>query len=144
GAYPRPGGQHFSHYDDTAWTSLRWQDFEPEINRSVSGDGPASGRLYPGRQKNNSYSVTAHGWIHLPTSGDYTFYSTKRSGDLIDTYVDGVLVLNNTCSVAGSGNCERSATVTLTAGWHRLAHLHRHTAFTNYTFQARYAGPGIA
>ncbi|CAL1518078.1 fibronectin type III domain-containing protein [Chitinophaga sp. MM2321] len=71
------------------------------------------------RQRDVNYALKFSGYINIPTTGQYTFYTSSDDGSKL--YIDGfdnahTIVNNNFLQ----GTTERSGVVTLTAGRHQI------------------------
>ncbi|UII25515.1 fibronectin type III domain-containing protein [Fulvivirga maritima] len=88
--------------------------------------------------KGNYYAFIFSGYIQIPVSGTYTFYT--RSDDGSDLSINGSTVVNND---GAHGEQERSGSVTLSAGSHAI----RVRYFENSggeTLTVSWSGPGLS
>ncbi|MES2732364.1 MAG: PA14 domain-containing protein [Bacteroidota bacterium] len=84
----------------------------------------------------SNFGVVFTGYIKIPTTGAYTFYT--NSDDKCELYLDG-----NKVVTAGPYGQEHSGSVTLTAGFHPLRMEYYQGVGGRY-IEASWAGPGIA
>lgn len=93
------------------------------------------------RNRNEQYAFKFAGYINIPTSGTYTFYTASDDGSKL--YIDGFApanqVVNNDYL---QGVTERSGTKELTAGVHEI-YITFFQGNGGYGMSASYAGPGI-
>lgn len=130
-------GLKYDYYEASSYISL--PDFNT-ITPKKSGT-VATVDITP-RDRNTQFAMKFEGWIHIPTTGTYTFYTTSDAGSKL--YINGFT--NNELVVSNdhlSGSVERSGTRTLTAGYHRLIVTY-FEATGSRSLTARYAGPGIS
>lgn len=86
----------------------------------------------------DTFATRHSGWLKVDTAGSYTLFVSSDDGSRV--YLDGALLINND---GLHGMQERSATVTLAAGYHPL----RVEFFENgggAGLELRWQGPGIA
>lgn len=63
----------------------------------------------------DSFSIRYKGYVHIPTTNTYTFYTSSDDGS--NLYIDGVKIVDND---GDHGVQERSGTVTLASGLHAI------------------------
>ena len=85
----------------------------------------------------DSFGIRYNGFIELPTTGSYTFFTNSDDGSKL--YIDGVQIVDND---GGHGAQERLGTVTLSSGLHRIQVVYfEGTGGQSLTVQ--YQGPSI-
>ncbi len=90
------------------------------------------------REANDYFGFVFTGAVYLPTSGNYTFYTSSDDGSKL--WIDGQLVVDND---GLHGARERSGTVSLSAGYHEIE-VHFFERNGAAVLQVSYAGPGIS
>lgn len=130
-------GLKYDYYEASSYTSLpNFNAITPKKSGTV-----ATVDITP-RDRNTQFAMKFEGWIRIPTTGTYTFYTTSDAGSKL--YINGFT--NNELVVSNdhlSGSVEKSGTRTLTAGYHRLIVTY-FEATGSRSLTARYAGPGIS
>ncbi len=122
------------NYYQQALTTLSTLD-----NISPVATGTISNFDITPRKQDTNFGFRFDGRIRIPTTGNYTFYTTSDDGS--NLYIDGALVVNNDYN---QGMTERSGVVTgLTAGIHTIR-VNFRQGTGGFGLQVRYAGPGIA
>ncbi|HEY3325312.1 MAG TPA: FN3 associated domain-containing protein [Planctomycetota bacterium] len=90
------------------------------------------------RTTDTNISFQYFGYVTVPTTGVYTFYTTSDDGSTL--YIGSTLVVNNNYS---QGMTERSGTIDLQAGTHALT-VQWGQGGGGFGLEVRYSGPGIA
>lgn len=90
------------------------------------------------RNKNDYFAFKFEGFINIPTSGTYTFYTTSNDGSTLT--INGTEVVNNN---GRHSSQERSGTISLTAGYHEIKVLYFEYIGSGETLSVRWQGPGI-
>jgi len=85
----------------------------------------------------DTYGIRYNGYIKIDTGGSYTFYTNSDDGSKL--YVDGVQIVNND---GYHSTQERSGTVTLTSGLHRIQVLYFEGS-GGHSLTLQYEGPSI-
>ena len=93
------------------------------------------------RDREDNFALKFDGYINIPTTGTYTFYTASDDGSklYIGGFSESNLVVNNNFL---QGTTERSGTKTLTAGRYPITVTY-FEATGSQTLSASYAGPGI-
>ena len=86
----------------------------------------------------DSFAIRYTGYVHIPTSGSYTFYTNSDDGS--NLYIDGAKIVDND---GDHGMQERSGTVTLLQGFHTIEVLFYENG-GDEELQVSVAGPGIS
>jgi beta-glucosidase len=120
-----------------------------ELN-STTGSVPNFAALQPTRSgtadnfdlsvasRSENYALWFGGYILIPTSGAYTFYTTSDDGSLLS--IDGVTIVNNDGPHAST---TKSGAVSLTPGAHAISVGYCQGAGGS-VLQVEWSGPGIA
>jgi hypothetical protein len=86
----------------------------------------------------DKFAFNFSGFINIPTTGKYTFYTTSDDGS--NLYIDGVWIVNNNKIQSAT---ERSGSIQLSAGMHAIS-----VGYFEYTggqtLIVSYSGPGIS
>ncbi len=125
-------GLNYSYYEGS-WTNL---PHFPGLTSLKTGTVPDFS-LAP-RNRSDKFAFRFTGYVQVPASGLYTFYTSSDDGSRL--YIGNTLVVDND---GLHGTRERSGTIRLRAGKHALAV----TFFENTGSEGlgvSYAGPGIA
>jgi predicted esterase len=130
------GGLHYGYYESSSFTTM--PDFD-NLTPVKSGNVPNISLDLA--DKTQDYALKFTGSISIPTSGDYTFYTSSDDGS--NLYIDGFdaahQVVNNNYL---QGPTERHGTITLSAGVHPIyITFFQHGGGAALT--ASYQGPGI-
>lgn len=90
------------------------------------------------RQRNDGFAIVFSGYIHIPASGDYTFYLSSDDGSklIID---DQELIVYDGTHPAG----EKSATINLAAGRHKIK-VPYFEKLADESLSVKVAGPGVS
>lgn len=130
--FPR-GGVSYEYYELINLAQL--PDFDA---LTPTATGHSAGFDISVRQRNDDFAFRFSGVIEIPTTGDWTFYTSSDDGSQL--FIDGSLVVDND---GLHGEEERSGTVTgLVAGFHAITV----TMFERggqEVLTASWAGPGI-
>ncbi|MEA1786789.1 PA14 domain-containing protein [Arenibacter sp. GZD96] len=86
----------------------------------------------------NTFAIRYTGYIQIATAGSYTFFTTSDDGSKL--FIDDVQIVNND---GDHGAQERSGTVILTTGLHRIRVLFYENG-GGQVLEARYQGPSVA
>ena len=86
----------------------------------------------------DAYGIRYNGFIQLPTTGSYTFYTNSDDGSKL--FINGVQIVNND---GNHGSQERSGTVTLSSGLHAIQVLFYEDG-GGQSLTVQYQGPSIA
>src|SRR5690606_39013294 len=86
----------------------------------------------------DSFAIRYTGYVHIPTTGNYTFYTNSDDGS--NLYIDGAKIVDND---GDHGMQERSGTVTLSQGFHTIEILFYENG-GDEELQVSVAGPGIS
>ena len=86
----------------------------------------------------DAFGIRYDGFIQLPTTGSYTFYTTSDDGSKL--FIDGVEIVNND---GNHGSQERSGTATLSSGLHAIRVLFYEDG-GGQSLTVQYQGPSIA
>lgn len=90
------------------------------------------------REEAEGFAFKFEGFVNVPTSGTYTFFT--RSSDGSDLWIGNTRVVNNDFN---QNMTERSGTITLTAGMHPIMVRFRKNTGTTIGLEVRWQGPGI-
>ncbi len=90
------------------------------------------------RQVNDGFAFKFEGYINIPTTGDYTFYTTSDDGSTLS--IDGLQVVNNDKVHTQE---EASGTVALTSGLHEIKVLYFEGQGAAETLQVSWQGPDL-
>lgn len=91
------------------------------------------------RQVNDAFAFKFEGYINIPTTGDYTFFTTSNDGSTLS--INGLQVVNNDKVHEQE---EKSGTVTLSSGLHEIKVLYFEDQGPSETLQVSWEGPGIS
>ncbi|MGE7775737.1 fibronectin type III domain-containing protein [Chitinophaga sp. NPDC101104] len=132
------GGFSYSAYNTaTNISSL------PNFNTSTPvKTGLSSNVTLDVRQRDDAFALKFSGWINIPTTGTYTFYTNSDDGSklYIGNYSELNLVVSNDHQ---NGPTEKSGTKLLTAGKYQI-HVTYYDKSGNQTLTTSYAGPGVS
>ncbi len=93
--------------------------------------------VFPGRDRNDNFSVIVKGYLTIPTAGLWTFYTNSDDGSRL--YIDGVWVVDND---GYHGNQERSGQIALDAGLHTIESRYFEGTGGTEPYAANWEGPG--
>jgi plastocyanin/regulation of enolase protein 1 (concanavalin A-like superfamily) len=125
-------GLEYSYFEGT-WSSLPNFDALTPVKTGLT-----SNLSLAARQVSDHFGFQFNGYVYVPGSGTYTFYTTSDDGSKL--WVGGSLVVNND----GQHNAqERSGSIILEAGWHQFK-LAYFDSTGNEVLNASYSGPGLA
>ncbi|MBL7877429.1 MAG: fibronectin type III domain-containing protein [Cyclobacteriaceae bacterium] len=102
-------GLNYSHYHGT-WSLL--PDFSALTPATT---GVVSTFSIAPRTQNDNFGFVFTGFLQIPTTGSYTFYTSSDDGSKL--WVNGVLIVNND---GLHGTQERQGTMTLNAGYYPI------------------------
>jgi hypothetical protein len=90
------------------------------------------------KQRSDNFGIEYTGYVFVPGTGTYTFYTTSDDGSKL--WVGGQLVVNND---GRHSSQERSGTIILDSGWHafKLGYIE---GVGNEELSVSFAGPGLA
>lgn len=91
------------------------------------------------RNRDDNFGFDFTGFINVPATGDYNFYTTSNDGSRL--YIDGTQVVDNDGIHAAQ---EATGTVKLEAGFHAIRVTYFEATGANESLEVRYDGPGIA
>lgn len=114
----------------------------PDFNTLTSvKTGISSNVTLDVRQKDDAFALKFSGFINIPTTGSYTFYTNSDDGSklYIGTFSEANLVVSNNHQ---NGPVEKSGTKTLTAGKYPI-HVTYFDRSGNHSLSTSYAGPGV-
>lgn len=121
------------HYYEGSWNSL------PDFSKlQVVKSGKVSNFSLSPRKRNNNFGFRFDGFIHIPISGEYTFFLTSDDGSQLS--INEKLVVNND---GLHSNQERSGKITLSEGYH-LIKVKFFEKKGDEILSIKYAGPGIS
>ncbi|RBL88014.1 fibronectin type III domain-containing protein [Chitinophaga flava] len=128
------GGLQYDYYEFSDITQL------PDFNSITPvKSGSVDNITLDIRNHDNNFALKFAGYINLPVSGTYTFYTASDDGSKL--YIDGFdntkLVVNNDYL---QGTTERSGTKTLSAGRHAI-YITYFQRGGGFTLTASYKGP---
>lgn len=132
------GGLFYKYYERTGMTSLpNFASLTPAETGNVTTPSLSI------RNRNDNFAIQFLGYITVPTTGSYTFFTSSDAGSklYIGTYDAAGLVVSNDHT---SGTVERSGTKTLTANvsYPIFIDYFEQTGSENLT--VRYQGPSIS
>ncbi|EMR01427.1 fibronectin type III domain-containing protein [Cesiribacter andamanensis] len=91
------------------------------------------------RLRSNYYAYSFEGYLNIPSSGSYTFYTTSDDGSTLT--INGVEVVNNN---GRHSRQEKSGSISLAAGWHEIKVLYFEYTGSDEVLEVRWQGPGIS
>jgi len=126
-------GLNYSEYYGT-WTAL------PNFSALTPANmGTVTTFSITPRTQNDNFGFVFTGFLQIPTSGTYTFYTASNAGSKL--WVDGVQVVNNDGN--HNSTIERSGTRTLTAGYYPIRCEYFETT-GGEALTVSWQGPGIS
>lgn len=130
------GGLKYSYYTG------QWDNLPNFDNLTPSKTGTVNNVTLSVATSTTNYAIKFEGYINIPTSGQYTFYTKSDDGSKL--YIGGFdaahQVVNNDYLQSAT---ERSGTVTLSAGVYPI-YITFFQKGGDYVLQASYQGPSIA
>jgi hypothetical protein len=130
--FPR-AGVSYEYYEQTGLAQL--PDFDA---LTPVATGTAGGFDLSLRQRDSDFAFRFSGYLDVPASGSFTFYTSSDDGSQL--FIDGTLVVDNDFLHA---NQERSGVISLAAGYHAIVV----TFFERggqEVLNASWQGPGIS
>jgi hypothetical protein len=129
------GGLNYAYYQGSNW----W-DFRPDLDAlNPMRTGTKSYFDISGNQQSDNFAFKFSGFIDVPTTGRYTFYT--YADDACALYVGGAMVVSfapkNTVA-------ERSGTIELKAGKHSFSVVYIESIGSQIFHHVKYEGPGVA
>jgi hypothetical protein len=129
------GGLNYAYYQGSNWWDLR-----PDLDAlNPMRTGTKSYFEISGNQQSDNFAFKFSGYIDVPTTGKYTFYT--YADDACALYVGGAMVVGfapkNTVS-------ERSGTIELKAGKHSISVVYIESIGSQIFHHVKYEGPGVA
>ncbi len=129
------GGLSYAYYQGSNW----W-DFRPNLDAlNPVRTGAKSYFDISGNQQSDNFAFKFSGYIDVPTTGKYTFYT--YADDACALYVGGAMVVSfapkNTVA-------ERSGTIELKAGKHSFSVVYIESIGSQIFHHVKYEGPGVA
>lgn len=130
-------GLQYDYYEAASYSALPNFNALTPIKTGVTPDVNLNMR-----NRDVNYAIKYSGYINIPTTGLYTFFTASDDGSklYIDGFDNSYMVVNNDYL---QGTTERSGTKTLTAGLHQFYATY-FQAGGGQEMHARYQGPGIA
>ncbi len=129
------GGLNYAYYQ-----GANWWDFRPNVdNLRPVRTGTKSYFDISGATQSDNFAFKYTGYINVPTTGWYTFYT--YADDACDLYVGGALVVSNNQKNIVT---ERSGRIELKAGKHSFSVVYMDTRGSHIFYHVKYEGPGVA
>lgn len=125
-------GLDYKYYEASSYNALpNFNSFTPNrMGATATFDISSASR-------SSSYSFNFSGYIHVPSDGEYTFYTKSDDGSSL--YIDNILVVDNDGLHSA---LEKSGTIGLKAGKHLISVGYFEENGDN-SLTVSYAGPGI-
>ncbi len=129
------GGVNYAYYQGSNW----W-DFRPNVdNLKPVRTGSKSYFDISGNLQSDNFAFKYTGYINVPTTGWYTFYT--YADDACDLYIGGALVVSNNQKNVVT---EKSGRIELKAGKHSFSVVYMDTRGAQIFYHVKYQGPGVA
>jgi len=128
-------GVNYAYYQGSNW----W-DFRPNVdNLRPVRTGTKSYFDISGNTQSDNFAFKYTGYINVPTTGMYTFYT--YADDACDLYIGGALVVSNNQKNVVT---EKSGRIELKAGRHAFSVVYMDTRGSQIFYHVKYEGPGVA
>jgi|GEM_PF-4506128 len=128
-------GVNYAYYQ-----GANWWDRRPNVDDlKPVRTGTKSYFDISGNTQADNFAFKYTGFIDVPTTGMYTFYT--YADDACDLYVGGALVVNNNTKNVVA---ERSGKIELKAGRHSFSVVYMDTRGAHIFYHVKYEGPGVA
>jgi alpha-mannosidase len=124
-------GLNWSYYEG------RWRRLPDWSKLTPLKTGSADSPVLPADRKPEFFGVVYEGYIRIPTTGAYTFFTTSDDGSTVT--IDDLLVTDND---GAHGESEEAGYVLLSAGMHKVK-LQYYNGSTDYAFSMAVEGPGL-
>ena len=127
-------GVHFTYYEG------EWSNLPAFRSKTPVNDGTAPSFATSVRSRDDNFGLRFTSYIEIPPSetGTYTFYTTSDDGSQL--LVDGEQVVNNDGLHAAE---EKSGTVSLEAGWHKVVVEYFERTGAEETLDVSWKGPAF-
>ena len=129
------GGISYAYYQ-----GANWWDFRPNLNAlKPVRTGTKSYFDISGNTQTDNFAFRFTGYIDVPTTGTYTFYT--YADDACAFYIGDVQVVNY---AAKNVLAEKSGRIDLKAGKHSFSVVYMDTRGAQIFYHVKYEGPGVA